>query len=292
MIRVVLLGWLAAILCGCSKPAGEAPPAVSHQRIVTLAPNLTEMVFAVGAGAKLVGVSAWSDYPQAALELPVVGNAFSIDQERLALLKPDLLLVWDSGTPLHTVDKLRQSGYRVEAIKTRGLADISAAMRRIGQLPGRESAAEIAAQDFAAALRKLKLSHSAAAPIDVFFQVSARPLYTINRQHYVSELIEVCGGRNVFADLGGLAPAVSAESIVDRDPEVMLASSDAGDDAFDQWQRWPELRANRYRNLFLLPADHIARATPRLILAGDAMCTALEQARRNRAAADAEKARS
>ena len=286
MTRVFLLGWLAAILCGCSQPAGELPPAVSYQRIVTLAPNLTEMVFAVGAGKQLVGASAWSDYPQAALELPVVGNAFSIDQERLAVLKPDLLLVWESGTPIHTVDKLRQAGYRVVAIKTRGLADVSAALRRIGKLTGRESEAEIAAEDFAAALQKLGASHSAAAPIDVFFQVSARPLYTVNRQHYISELIEICGGRNVFASLSDLAPAVSVESIVDRNPEVMLASSDAGDDAFDHWQRWPQLKANQYHNLFLLPADHIVRATPRLILAGAAMCTALEQARANRAAAN------
>lgn len=116
----------------------------------------------------------------------------------------------------------------------------------------------------------------------MFYQVSARPLYTVNHEHYVSELIEICGGRNVFADLDELAPGITVESVVDRDPEVMLATTDAGDDAFEEWQRWPTVSANLYGNLFLLPADEIARATPRLLLAGGAMCLALKKARFNR----------
>jgi iron complex transport system substrate-binding protein len=107
-------------------------------------------------------------------------------------------------------------------------------------------------------------------------------LYTVNNEHYVSELIEICGGQNIFADLDNLAPGISVEAVVDRNPEVMLASTDAGDDAFEEWQRWPAVAANLYGNLFLLPADEIARATPRLILAGGAMCLALQQARFNR----------
>ena len=282
MTRALALAWLATVLCGCSDPAGSQRGPLSHERVVTLAPNLTELVFAVGAGANLVGVSAWSDYPAAARELPVVGDAFTVDQEQLALLNPDLLLVWESGTPEHAVDELRRAGYRVEQIRTRGLEDISKAMLRIGELTGHESAARAAAEKFEQELLRLRASNDGRAPIRVFYQVSARPLYTVNREHYVSELIEICGGRNIFDDLTELAPAISVEAVVDRNPEVMLASTDAGDDGFAEWQRWPAIAANLYGNLFLLPADEIARATPRLIVAGGAMCLALQQARFNR----------
>jgi iron complex transport system substrate-binding protein len=280
--RALALAWLAAILCGCSEPAGDALTPDAHERIVTLAPSLTELVFAIGAGEQLVGVSAWSDYPPEVLSLPVVGNAFTVDQEQLALLNPDLLLVWESGTPAHTIDKLRKIGYAVEPIRTRGLADVSTAMLRIGELTGRLSEAETAAENFRRGLKQLRDSHAGGPPITVFYQVSARPLYTINSEHYVSELIEICGGRNIFDDLTDLAPAISVEAVVDRNPEVMLASTDAGDDAFAEWQRWPAIPANLYGNLFLLPADEIARATPRLIVAGGALCLALQQARFNR----------
>lgn len=249
---------------------------------MTLAPNLAELVYAVGAGEQLVGVSAWSDYPPEVLDLPVVGDAFTVDQEELALLDPDLLLVWESGTPAHTVDELRKAGYAVERIQTRGLNDVGTAMLRIGALAGRVSEAEAAARNFKQQLEALRLSQEGRAPIRVFYQVSARPLYTVNREHYVSELIEICGGQNIFDDLQELAPAISVEAVVDRNPEVMLASTDAGADGFTEWQRWPAISANLYGNLFLLPADEIARATPRLIIAGGALCLALQQARFNR----------
>lgn len=283
MTRALALVWFAAVLCGCSERAGDTPAAPeAYERIVTLAPNLTELVFAVGAGEQLIGVSAWSDYPREVLDMPVVGDAFAVDQEQLALLNPDLLLVWESGTPAHTIEELRKLGYAVETIRTRGLADVSTAMLLIGELTGRSREAEAAARKFRAQLQTLRESHEGAAPIAVFYQVSARPLYTINREHYVSELIEICGGRNIFDDLEDLAPAVSVEAVVDRNPEVMLASTDAGDGGFAEWQRWPAMSANSYGNQFLLPADEIARATPRLIVAGRAMCLALQQARRNR----------
>lgn len=282
MTRACALACLCAFLCACSKPASDTRQDGSSARIVTLAPNLAELVFAVGAGDQLVGVSAWSDYPRAVLELPEVGDAFMVDQEQLAFLNPDLLLVWESGTPLHTVDELRNRGYRVEIVRTRGLNDVAAALRHVGGLTGRQEQADEAAEEFTAGLQSLREKYADQPPIDVFYQVSARPLYTVNREHYVSGLIDICGGRNIFDDLDDLAPAISAEAVIDRDPEVMLASTDAGDDAFALWDRWPSLAAFKYGNQFLLPADEIGRATPRLLIAGNAMCLALSQARANR----------
>jgi len=273
---------LSFCLVACSESVPPRPAEQTYSRVVTLAPNLTELVYAAGAGDTLVGVSAYSDYPAAALELPVIGDAFMIDQERLAVLQPDLLLVWESGTPAHVVDELRRIGYAVEVIRTRGLDDVAVALQRIGELTGHDESARQIAQDFAADLHFIGQRDAGAESMRVFYQVSRRPLFTINGEHYVSELIELCGGHNIFADLNDLAPTVDVEAVVERDPEVMLASSDAGEDAFVEWERWPHLAAIRYENQFMMPADAIGRATPRLVAAAEAVCEALQQARERR----------
>lgn len=272
-------------LCACSDKSEPVAHEATYSRVVALAPNLTELVFAAGAGDALVGVSAYSDYPPAALELPVIGDAFVVDQEQLAILQPDLLLVWQSGTPLYIVEELRRIGYTVEVIATRKLIDVANALRRIGELTGYSDAAERAAAAYLDGLRAIEQQFADSDDVRVFYQVARRPLYTINGEHYVSEIISVCGGRNVFADLNELAPAVDVEAVVERDPEVMLAATDAGDNAFAEWDRWPHIAANRYNNRFLIPADEIARATPRLLNAAVVVCDALAAAREKRAAA-------
>lgn len=256
--------------------------ALSDPRLVTLSPHLAELVFAIGAGDLLVGVSAYTDYPPETLSVPVIGDAFNLDQERLTMLDPDLLLAWDHGTPQHVIDELRNRGFRIEVITTTSIPDIPAAMRHIGVLTGRQSGADSAARAFDAKHDAIREAQSGQAPITVFYQVDARPLYTINGEHYLSELIELCGGVNVFADIGGLAPLISVEAVLERDPEVIFAASDAGPTAFNQWERWPELAANRFDNRFVMPANEIGRATPRLLIAAEAACDALAQARINR----------
>lgn len=285
MTRALALVCLGAVLGACSGEEVAQPQDAPAQRVVTFAPHLAEIMFVVGAGDQLVGVSAWSDFPREVLELPEVGDAFTVDQEQLSLLQPDLVLVWESGMPAHTADELRQRGYRVESIKTRSLEDVGQAILRVGELTGREDAAAQAAAAFNGTFDSLRSEYEKADSIDVFFQVSARPLYTVNREHFISEIIAVCGGHNIFDDLDDFAPAVDVEAVVDRDPDVMLAGANLGDDAFADWARWPHLAANRYANQFLLPDETIGRPSPRLVLAARAVCLALDQARRNRAAA-------
>jgi len=278
---VLLTSCLLSCLAACSEDSVPRSAEASYSRIVTLAPNLTELVYAAGASSTLVGVSAYSDYPPVARELPIVGDAFMVDQEQLAVLQPDLLLVWESGTPAHVVDELRRVGYDVETIRTRSLEDVAIALRRIGELTGNVETAEQAASDYMQDLQVIREQHTGAERLRVFYQVSRRPLFTINGEHYVSELIGLCGGENIFSDLNDLAPTVDVEAVVERDPEVMLASSDAGDGAFEEWERWPHIAANRYRNRFIVPADAIGRATPRLVTAAGAVCEAFQQARVN-----------
>jgi len=253
--RAALILLTLYALGACSDAPLPEHKSGTYQRVVTLAPNVTELVFAAGAGSSLIGVSAYSDYPPAALELPIVGDAFMIDQEQLAILKPDLLLVWHSGTPAHVIDELRRVGFNVEVLRTSTLADVALAIRRIGLLTGHVDDAEAAASAYERGLESIAARKDRLTDIRVFYQVSQRPLFTVNGDHYVSELIALCGGSNVFADLDELAPTIDVESVVERDPEVLLASTDAGENAFAEWQRWPHMAANAAGNQFLMPAD-------------------------------------
>ncbi len=259
-------------------------------RVVTLSPHLAELVYAVGAGDALVGVSAYSNYPEAVRSLPRVGDAFMVDQEQLALLEPDLILAWYSGTPAATVEKLRQQGFKVERIPTRSLADVAEAIDTVGRLTGREAAAATVRAGFEAQLAGLRGPADGQPPIRVFYQISQRPLYTVNGDHYTSELIERCGGQNIFAELGELAPMVAEEAVLARDPEVIItgAFGDNAADQFSDWRRWERLSATRWNNYFVVDADLLGRPSNRLALAGAEICDRLAQARARRGGARAE----
>ncbi len=278
MLRIAALGLFGVLLCACDRPVTSATD--DSLRIVTLAPHLTELVFAAGAGEYLVGVSAYSDYPPEALELPVISDAFTVDQEQLAVLAPTLILAWDGGNPVPLIDELSASGYRVEAIRTHGLDDIAMAIERIGEMVGRISEAYAVAREFRHDISELRDRHSVLSPVSVFYQVSSRPLYTVGGTHYISDIIGLCGGRNVFDDLTDLAPAVSVEAVIDRNPDAMLAADGGGDSAFDNWDRWPHLSASQSANYFTVDADSIGRPSLRLVDAAAAVCEHLETARR------------
>jgi len=285
-LRLIFSFLVVLCLHACNAPAEDDVPKGIVQndglRIITLSPHLAELVFAVGAGNHLVGVSAYTDYPLAAASLPVVGDAFNLDQEQLALLEPDLLLAWDTGTPTHVIDELRARGYEIEVVTTTALTDIGDALLQIGSITDNVDRAVAAADEFNSGLQDIAEAAKSASLITVFYQVDARPLYTINGTHFVSELIGLCGGKNIFADLDGLAPLVSVEAVLERNPEVMLASTDAGDTAFNEWDRWPDIPANRFGNRFLMPANDIGRPTPRLLAGAAAVCSALHASRVNR----------
>lgn len=279
--RAALLAVAMAFVVASGVGASDREPSPEvAQRVVTLSPHLAELVFAVGAGGSLVGVSAYSDYPEDVSALPQVGDAFMVDQERLALLEPDLILAWDSGTPAATVDALRKQGYVVERIRTRTLADIAAAIDTIGRRTGREQAASAVRAQFESQLAELAPADEGSAPIRVFYQIAERPLYTVSGNHYASELIDRCGGRNIFADLGDLAPMVSEEAVLARDPEVIIAGGDesAIGSLFDHWRRWEGLAATRLDNYYVVNADLLGRPSDRLALAGVEICAQLSRA--------------
>lgn len=269
--RLVLVLLLVAAL-----PAGAA----GRLRIVSLAPSLTEIAYAAGAGAALVGTVEYSDYPAAARALPRVGDGWSVDVEQVLALRPDVVLAWSSGTPQATIERLESVGLRVVSVPTFRLADVPAALRLVGKLAGTEAVAEVAARRFDAEVGRLRDRHAGAASLTVFIQIEDQPLFTVGGRHVLSEVVELCGGSNVFASLAQVAPQVDVEAVLARDPQVILSTDDTVADPSAQWRRWPQLAAVRAGTIYPLPSDVVARATPRLTQGVAATCGALDDARR------------
>lgn len=265
---------LLLVLPGLAVPAQARP-----LRIVSLAPHLTELVFAAGAGEMLVGTVAYSDYPAQALQIERIGDAWRVDLERLVALQPDLVLAWPSGTPEQTLQRLGASGLEVVLLPTDRLADVAVALRRIGELTGQAAEGRAAASRFEAEVEGLRARHAAAATVSVFVQLDDQPLYTINGRHLISEVVELCGGRNIFGELPQLAPAVSLESVLARDPQVILTTDDTIADPRGEWSRWQSMQAVRAGTIYAVPADTVSRATPRLTEGIAAVCEALAAAR-------------
>jgi iron complex transport system substrate-binding protein len=152
----------------------------------------------------------------------------------------------------------------------------------LGDLLDRRRTADDVAAKFRSDISRLAETYQGSAPIRVFYQVASRPLYTINNEHYLGDIIALCGGNNIFDDLGELAPAIADEAVIARDPEVMLAGDKSAAEPFREWQRWPQIAANRYGNRFLISSDSSSRPTPRLTIAATEICAALDQGRENR----------
>ena len=271
---------LLALALGAVVPAAEG---AARLRIVSLAPNLTELAYAAGAGSTLVGTVEYSDYPEAARALPRVGDAWRVDPERVLELRPDLVLAWSSGTPGDTVARLESLGLRVVSIPTYRLADVGAALRTIGKIAGTTAVADAAAAKFDAGIGRLRAAHATAPPLDVFIEIDDEPLFTVNGRHVISEVVQLCGGRNVFADLPQLAPPVALEAVIARDPQVILSTDDTIADPKALWRRWTRVAAVRDGTIYSMPSDTLTRATPRLAEGAREVCAALDDARKKAA---------
>lgn len=259
----------------CTFGAAQAGPAM---RIISLAPNITELLYSVGAGDRLIAAVEYSDYPLAAKKLPRVGDAFRVDYERVLELRPDLIITWKDGSPPAIVAELRRLKLPVRELRIAGLSGVADALRELGAWTGTSPQAEHVASDYLRRLAALRAAHSADTPLTVFFEISETPLYTVNDLHPISEVIRLCGGRNVFADLTGLAPAVGIESVIARNPDVILVPDDEPT-ALPSWSRWPRLAAVRNHNLYSVSSDRISRTTVRILEGAAEICGKLADAR-------------
>lgn len=259
----------------------EVTLAAPARRIVTLAPHATELVFAAGAGASIVGVVKGSDFPDAARALPVVGDAAALDLERIVALAPDLIVTWPWTVPAQ-VGWLRQRGIAVFDANARSIGAIADDLERIGELAGTAATARPAAGALRARTAQLARAHEGRPPLRVFYQVADEPLFTLGGHHLVTRAIEQCGGRNVFAALTVPAPQVSVEAVLAADPQVIVAGTAraAYPPWLDRWQQWPALAAVRRRALYAVDANLLHRPGPRFIDGIAELCDALAKARR------------
>ncbi len=273
MLRLCIVSFVAALAASTSLHAAPA------QRIVSLAPNLTELVFNAGAGDRIVATVEFSDLPEAARRIPRIGDAFRVDLERLLQLKPDVVLVWESGTPKQTVDRIRALNLRVVSFETLSLEQVADVVRSLGELAGTESIADEVAAKFDRDVRELREEFRGRSAVSVFLQVNDRPLYTVNGKHIMSEILGLCGGRNVFAGLTELAPAIGIESVIAANPQVIISTDDTVPDAATSWRQWRHVDAVKNGNVFTLRSDDIARATLRLTDGARDLCRTLDTAR-------------
>ncbi|MBL8202006.1 MAG: cobalamin-binding protein, partial [Chromatiales bacterium] len=273
----------ALLLTSC---AGDAPPpaatAEPAQRIVALAPHLAELAYAAGAGPRLAGVVEFSNHPEAARALPRVGDAFRIDLEALAALRPDLVLGWPSGNSPAALDRLRSLGYRVVELEPRRLADVGDQIEAIGRLAGTEPEARQAAAAWRDGLAALQSRYAGSHPGRVFYQIAPQPLITVTREHFIGEAIELCGGENIYADLPGLTAVVSVESVVSAAPDAIVANdftrgpgSPESGTPLDAWRSWTGLTAVSRNRLHVLDPDLMSVPGPRLLKGITQLCAAL-----------------
>lgn len=258
--------------------------ALPARRVVSLAPHITENLYAAGAGAYIVGVSAFSDYPEAARKLPRVGGAASLDLEAVAALKPDLVIAWENGNSAAHLAKLRTLGLPLFVSQPRKIDDIATTLVRFGELTGTSKTATLAARAFEARRAAISGRYATRPTVRTFYQIWNQPLQTVNGQQLISDVMRLCGAENIFAGLPQLAPTVSVEAVLAANPEAIVASGmdEARPEWLDMWHRWHELTATARGNLFFVPPDIINRHTPRLLDGAQSLCDHMETARLRR----------
>ncbi len=288
VVRFVVAAWLAAVAAAAAAAgisvrddAGvQVVVAAPAQRIVSLAPHATELLFAAGAGANVVGVVAWSDFPAAANAIPRVGDAIGLDLERIVSLQPDLIVTWPWTAPAQ-VEQLRARGIPVYMVDAKSIGGIADNVERLATLAGTSARAAPALTDWRRRLRALEARPAPATPWRVFYQLGDAPMFTVGAPQLITQAIRLCGGHNVFGALAAPAPSINVEAVVAARPQVIVAGTDnAVPPAWLQaWKRWPDLPAVRAGNLFTVDAMLLHRPGPRFIDGVTQLCAALDGAR-------------
>ena len=251
-----------------------APP----QRIVSLAPGATAMLFAAGGGARIVGTPEFSVEPEAARRIARIGDSHGFDLERILALHPDLLVAWSGGASAAQLRPFERAGLPVYHHRVTRLDDLPRSLERLGVLLRTEPEAHRAAAALAARIGAIHKRYYRADPPSLLLQVWDRPVYTLGGGQLTAEAAEACGFSNVYAELRDAAPAVSLESIVARNPDVILVL--AADDATAQqwlghWRSLPALRAVRNHRVISFVDARLSRLGPETVDATEALCQKL-----------------
>ena len=254
------------------------------QRIISMAPHVTELLFAAGGGDRIVGAVSYSDYPEAAKRIARIGDNREVDIERVIAMKPDLLVVWLHGSSERQVEILRKLGIPLFYSEPHKMDDIPGSLIRLGHLLGTDQEARRAADDLQQKLAALAAHYANRSPVRLFYQVWHKPLFTLNGQHIVSDAIRLCGGANIFANMKIIAPSVGIEAVLQENPEAIVgtAESTPADGGVNMWNTYTSMTAVRRGNLITLDGNLLNRAGPRMVAGTAALCEKLEQVRQHR----------
>jgi iron complex transport system substrate-binding protein len=250
-------------------------------RIVSLAPGTTAMLYGAGAGHCLIGTIAHSKEPAEAASVPVIGDAETLDFERLLALRPTVVVVAVDVVQRARIDRIRALGIPVYQVHVTELAGMPASLRRLGALTGTAAKAETAAHALDSELASLRTRYERRAPIRVLYQIWDRPIYTVGGRHVITDALRLCGATNVFEELATAAPAITRESVLARDPELILASAPAESANLwlAEWRRYPSMSAVRNGRLVVYSDERIDRMGPSVIDATAHLCKVIEAAR-------------
>lgn len=256
------------------EPVSLARPA---QRIISLAPGATEMLFAAGAGDRVIATVEYSDEPAAAKRVPRIGDVTSVDMERVVALHPDVVVVWPGGGNPAQIEKLAQLGFPIYRQQVNRLADLPVALRRLGALAATQAIADRAAQALERELARIAKEYGGGNHPDVLLEVWNRPVYTVGGTHLISDALTLCGARNVFGDLKELGPVVSTEAIIARNPDIIVATAPPGEGAswLAEWQRFGSLKAVRTGRLVAFEDQRLVHMGPSVVSATEGLCKAL-----------------
>lgn len=253
------------------------------RRIVSLAPHVTELLFAAGAGDFIVGTVSYSDYPVAAKSIPRIGDNRQVDIERLIAAKPDLLVVWRHNASTRQMEQLRSLGIPLFYSEPHKLDDVPETLQKLGRLIGTEERAQRSADELRRTLSDLRARFGHRPVVRVFYQVWDRPLYTLNESHIVSDAIRLCGGENIYAKLPVPAPTVTIESVLQEDPEAIVSGERReGSSNLEHWKKYAGMTAVRRNNLIGIDGDLLNRPGPRIVNGAAVLCERLEQVRARR----------
>lgn len=252
------------------------------QRIISIAPGATEMLFAAGAGSRVIATVEFSDEPEAARSVPRIGDSSAIDVERVVALHPDVVVVWEGGSNVGQVTQLERLKIPLYRHKVERLTDFPASLRRLGALANTQPAADKAAQDMETRLALLETRYGRGEKLSVLLQVWNRPIYTVGGTHMMTDSLHLCGARNVFEDLEQKGPAVDLEAIIARNPQVIVAVAPTGisREWLDEWRRYPTLRAVRTNALVPFEDARLSRLGPSALAGTEVLCQAIDAIRR------------
>lgn len=250
-------------------------------RIVSLSPGATEMLFAAGAGDKVIATVEYADEPAAARRIPRIGDAAAIDMERLVALRPDVVIIWPGGGNAAQIAKIARLGVPLYRQEVDALRDLPQSLRRLGVLAGTSGVAESNARSLEQRLNAIEHQYAGGRRLTVLLQVWNHPIYTVGATQIMSDALRLCGARNVFDDLKVPGPAVDVEAVIARDPDVIVAAAPRGAGAawLADWKRFPDLRAVRADRLIAFEDDGFSRLGPSVVSATEGLCRVLTRAR-------------